>query len=113
MALLQVNVHFELNQEPVLSLEPIHIPTKPTPGKETPQISILSNSKGYCLDEVYIAQEHARYRLVVLREGKLLKNDYFSTPKSARLAFQEEFVKGELKKKSKVECVLRAGKKLP
>lgn len=68
------------------------LPEKPVK-PERPLISMLHGCDRFSLDMVFIAREQARYRLIVLKQGKFLKKDYYPTLKGARLAFHKSFVK--------------------
>jgi hypothetical protein len=59
--------------------------------EEKPVISILSNSIHYFIECVYIIKSKCKYRLVVLHNNRVLCDQYYSTLRGCRIAFDKMF----------------------
>ena len=59
--------------------------------EEKPMISMLINSVYYFIQDVFILQEKNKYRLVALHDNKVLYNQYYTTLRGCKIAFQKLF----------------------
>ena len=58
---------------------------------ETPMISMLINSVYYFIQCVFIMKTKNKYRLVVLHNGKVLYDSYYTTERGGKIAFGKLF----------------------
>jgi hypothetical protein len=83
----------EIKQQPTLHQE--------LNTKEKPMISMLINSVYYFIQCVFILKIKGRYRLVALHDNKVLYDQYYTTLRGGRIAFQKLFkdnaLSGEIK----------------
>jgi hypothetical protein len=59
--------------------------------KEKPMISMLINSVYYFIQCVFILQAKNKFRLVALHDNKVLYDQYYTTVKGCRIAFDKLF----------------------
>lgn len=59
--------------------------------QDKPMISMLINSIQYFIDCVFILQTKDKFRLVALHQSRILCDNYYSTSRGCRIAFDKMF----------------------
>ena len=75
--------------------------TKTTAGEG--EISILNNSGYYFLSHVFVMKNAGKYRLIVLRNNRVLKDCTYKTVRGAKIAFSKSYSKAGWEKGVKAE----------